>query len=84
MIQQQLDAEGANVISFAVSKVINPSDLPAQKIGDAANAEIWIGVGDRDRDLPVRGQFARSQSGADPGIATAHYEKLRHFRISSG
>lgn len=60
MIQQQIHAQGANVVGLAVREAIGLSDLLAYEIGNATNAEVRISIGDRYRDLPIRHQLTRS------------------------
>ena len=50
--------------------------LAAEKIGQAANAEVGIVVRNEDRDFGARPQFLGAERGAYSGVAAADDEEM--------
>ena len=78
-------AGGGQVISGAMREVGPVRDLPGDVVGDAADGEVGVGVGDDHGDLGAGVEFADAQGGADSGVAAADGDDMAcgHDEVSS-
>jgi len=59
-------------------------DFAGDVVGNAADREVRVSVGDHYGDFRARVQFAGAQRGADPRIAATDHHKALHDRLSCG
>ena len=81
-VQAELHAGGFEVGVGAVGEVAPVGDLAGDVVGDAADGEVRVGVGDDDGDVGRGVEFAGAQGGADAGVAAADGDEVGH-RVSS-
>ena len=70
-VETQLHAGGFKVGVGAVGEVAPVGDFAGHVVGDAADGEVRVGVGDHHGHLGSRVEFTGSQRGGDSGVATA-------------
>ena len=70
-VEPQRHAGRFEVGDGAVGEVAPVGDLAGDVVGDAADREVRVGVGDDDGDLGGRVELPGAQRGADAGVAAA-------------
>ena len=82
-VQPQPHPGGFQVGQLAVGQVAPVGDLAGDVVGDAADGEVRVGVGQDHGDLRGRVDLAGPQGGTDPGVAAADRDQV-HGRAPSG
>ena len=77
-VQSQLQAGLFEVGDRAMGEAWPVGDLAGEVVGDAADREVRITVGDDDCHLAVWVELACTQGGADSGVAASDDQKPRH------
>ena len=83
-VGQYSHAGGGQVGGGAMSEVGPVGDFPGDVVGDAADGEVGIGVGDDDGDLGGGVEFAGAQRRADAGVAATDGDDLTNGHTGFG
>lgn len=70
-VGEHAHAGGGQVVGGAVRQIGPVRHFPGDVVGDAADGEVGVGVGDDHSDLGAGVEFTDAQRGADSGVAAA-------------
>jgi hypothetical protein len=83
VLEQQLNPCLLEFVECSVSERVPVGNLAGEEVGQPADREVRIAVGEQHRDLDAGIDFAGAQGGADAGVAAADDEKTAQTSSSS-
>ena len=78
VLQQELDARVLQLRHASVRQRAPVGDVAGEVVGQPADREVRVGVGQQHRHLHGGVELTRAEGGADPGVAAADDQDAGH------
>ena len=77
-VGEEANAERFEVCPAAMGEVVPVGDVTGDVVGDAADAEVWVGIGEHDGDRDADVELPGAQRGGDAAVASSDAKQAGH------